>query len=102
MHLCISVLQVDKLLQRNSRQSNQHRPILLRLAVMGLESLAQLPRQDQLGTEEQFAARYTFLQSPGDLASFLAFATKLMLYQPAALLPRAAPTSNQNPAEAST
>ena len=94
--------QVNKLLQRISRQSSQHRPILLRLAVRGLESLAQLPRQDQLGTEEQFAARYSFLQSPADLAAFLAFATKLMLYQPAALLPRAVPASSSNPTEAST
>lgn len=68
---------------------------------MGLEGLAFPPPQHQLGTEEEFAAKYAFLQSPSDLRTLLDFATKVMLYQPAALLPRVMPSPSQNAAEAS-
>ncbi len=94
-------VQVAKLLHNISKQSSQHQPILLRLAVVGLEALAHPPPQHQLGTEEEFAASYAFLQSKPDLTTFLAFAIKVMLYQPAALLPRVMPSANPNPAEAS-
>ena len=94
------LLQVSKLLKNIANQSPQHQQILLRLAVVGLEGLAHLPPKHQLGTEEEFAAPYPFLQSARDRSTFLGFAGKVMLYQPAALLPRVMPSTNQNPAEA--
>lgn len=93
-------LQVSKLLKNIANQSAQHQQILLRLAVVGLEGLAHPPPKHQLGTEEEFTARYPFLQSTQDRSTFLQFAGKVMLYQPAALLPRVMPSTNQNPAEA--
>ena len=75
--------------------------MLLRLAMVGLEGLAHPSSRHQLGTEEEFAAKYPFLQSAQDRSLFLSSATKVMLYQPAALLPRVMPTTSQNPAEAS-
>lgn len=90
----LAVLQVGKLLEHISKQSQQHQPMLLRLAIVGLEALAQLPPQHVLGTEEHFAAKYRFLQNPEDLAILLAFAAKVMLYQPARP-PRAAPAVAQ-------
>lgn len=94
-------LQVAKLLLNISKQSGQHQHTLLRLAIVGLEGLAQATSKHQQSTEEEFAAKYTFLQSTADRAKFLDFATTVMLYQPAALLPRVMPTASQNPAEAS-
>ncbi len=94
-------LQVAKLLLNISKQSGQHQHTLLRLATVGLEGLAQATSKHQHSTEEEFAAKYAFLQSTADRAKFLDFATTVMLYQPAALLPRVMPTGNQNPAEAS-
>ncbi len=94
-------LQVAKLLLNISKQSGQHQHTLLRLAIVGLESLAQATPKHQQSTEEEFAAKYAFLQSTADRAKFLDFATTVMLYQPAALLPRVMPTANQSPAEAS-
>ena len=86
---------MPKLLLNIAKQSSQHQPILLRLAVASLEALSQAPSLRDAGTEEEFAAKYPFLQSSADQQSFLAFATKMMLYQPAALLPRvAAPASH--------
>ena len=67
--------------------------------MVGLEGLAHPPPRHQLGTEEEFAARYLFLQSAQDRSTFLKFAGKVMLYQPAALLPRVMPAASQNPAE---
>lgn len=90
-----------KLLLNISKQSGQHQHTLLRLAIVGLESLAQGTPKHQQSTEEEFAARYPFLQSTADRVKFLDFATTVMLYQPAALLPRVMPTANQSPAEAS-
>lgn len=92
---------MSKLLRNISKQSSQHQHILLRLAMVGLESLAQPTPKHQQETEEDFAAKYAFLQSAPDRIMFLEFATKMMLYQPAALLPRIMPTVTQNPAEAS-
>ena len=100
LHIGWRLLQVSKLLKNIANQSPQHQQILLRLAVVGLEGLAHPPPQHQLGTEEEFAARYPFLQSAQDRSTFLGFAGKVMLYQPAALLPRVMPSTNQNPAEA--
>ena len=94
-------LQVAKLLLNISRQSGQHQHTLLRLAIVGLEGLAQATSKHQQSTEEEFAAKYAFLQSTADRAKFLDFATTVMLYQPAALLPRVMHTASQNPAEAS-
>ena len=94
------LLQVSKLLKNIANQSPQHQHILLRLAVVGLEGLAHPPPKHKLGTEQEFAARYPFLQSAQDRGMFLGFAGKVMLYQPAALLPRVMPSTNQNPAEA--
>lgn len=93
-------MQVSKLLKNISNQSPQHQPILLRLAVVGLEGLAHPPPKHQLGTEEEFAARYPFLQNARDRSLFLGFAAKIMLYQPPALLPRVMPAAAQNPSEA--
>lgn len=93
-------MQVSKLLKNIANQSPQHQQILLRLAVVGLEGLAHPPPKHQLGTEEEFAARYPFLQGAQDRNTFLGFAGKVILYQPAALLPRVMPATNQNPAEA--
>ncbi len=90
-----------KLLLNISKQSGQHQHTLLRLATVGLEGLAQATSKHQHSTEEEFAAKYAFLQSTADRANFLDFATTVMLYQPAALLPRVMPTASQNPAEAS-
>lgn len=85
---------MPKLLLNISKQSSQHQPILFRLAVTGLEALNQSSSQRDFGAEEEFAAKYPFLQDPADQENFLNFATKAMLYQPAALLPRvAAPVS---------
>ena len=92
---------MPRLLLNISKQSGQHHHTLLRLAIVGLESLAQATSKHQQSTEEEFAAKYAFLQSTTDRAKFLDFATTVMLYQPAALLPRVMPTVNQNPAEAS-
>ncbi|DBB07277.1 TPA: hypothetical protein ACH3X3_008782 [Trebouxia sp. C0006] len=91
---------VAKLLLNISRQSGQHQHTLLRLAIVGLEGLAQATSKHQQNTEEEFAAKYAFLQSTADRAKFLDFATTVMLYQPAALLPRVMHTASQNPAEA--
>lgn len=68
--------------------------------MVGLEGLAQPPPKHQLGNEEEFAARYPFLQQKRDRSLFLGFAAKVMLYQPPALLPRVMPAAAQNPAEA--
>ena len=76
--------------------------MLLRLAMVGLEGLAHPPPKHEMGTEEEFAAKYPFLHSAQDRRVFLEFARKVMLYQPAALLPRVMPTASQNPAEASS
>lgn len=85
---------MPKLLLNISKQSSQHQPILLRLAVAGLEALSQPSALRDAGSEEEFAAKYAFLHNQADQQSFLQFATKAMLYQPAALLPRvAAPVS---------
>ena len=68
--------------------------------MVGLEGLAHPPPKHQLGTEEEFAARYPFLQQARDRSLFLGFAAKVMLYQPPALLPRVMPTAATNPSEA--
>ena len=90
-----------KLLHNISKQSGQHQYTLLRLAIVGLEGLAQATPKHQQITEEEFAAKYAFLQCTPDLTKFLDFATTVMLYQPAALLPRVMPTASQRSAEAS-
>ena len=100
LHVLWRLVQASKLLKNIANQSPQHQQILLRLAVVGLEGLAQPPPKHKLGTEEEFAAQYPFLQSAQDRSMFLGFAGKVMLYQPAALLPRVMPSTNQNPAEA--
>ena len=89
---------MPKLLLNIAKQSSQHQPILLRLAVTSLEALSQAPSLRDAGTEEEFAAKYPFLQTSADQQSFLAFATKMMLYQPAALLPRVAAPASQGSA----
>ncbi|KAK9810293.1 hypothetical protein WJX72_008148 [[Myrmecia] bisecta] len=72
---------VAQLMTGISGKSQQHREMLLRMAITGCEFLATLPSH-KWGTEEEFRAKYPFLQSPGDAATFLDFAFKTLLYQP--------------------
>lgn len=64
--------------------SAAHRPILLRLALCGLEPLSNANHPGLPPSQDAARALYPFLSSPADAAAFVEFATHLALYRPPA------------------
>ncbi|KAK9834910.1 hypothetical protein WJX81_007994 [Elliptochloris bilobata] len=80
---------VPRLLEGVAARTPQHREMLLRLALAGLQAYAVMPSSHHLGSEADFAARHAFLAAATDRAAFLGFALKVLLYQPPSSLLRA-------------
>lgn len=74
------------MVQGIATRPGQHQDILLRLAVKAVENMAKQGNAFALGTEQEFASKYKFMnnedpQSRADRKVFMRFASRAMLYQ---------------------